>query len=301
MNRYKSRPSNQQAVHYLQSLGVLLEVESCCSRKIRFFLVLRRDCPLHRRPKINLVQSRTEGLMPTHRTRLSESYQHPEPIYTHSDSNAIYPPVRIYSSFFVWCYTSVESYTRRTSPNQIRFSTVCSAPPFALHHIETLPTSPQTVPFPLIASKCLRTAILASINRSTQFCAQASSVLSSLPLEMRDVMHFFQQISVRLWIAAGMSGTRMRVACVKGGGQRIGEGCGEGVEGNALFCTMAFWDSCSMNRESSRLSLSESLDRSIWPSDESIMGIPGVFVGGRERLKPSVMGLSHPQGGRLQT
>lgn len=39
------------------------------------------------------------------------------------------------------------------------------------------------------------------MNLSTQFVAQLSSLRSSLPLAMRDVMHFLQQVSVRVWMA----------------------------------------------------------------------------------------------------
>ena len=40
-----------------------------------------------------------------------------------------------------------------------------------------------------------------SIKRSTQLAAHDSSVRSSLPAEMRDPMHFFQHVSVRLDMA----------------------------------------------------------------------------------------------------
>lgn len=53
----------------------------------------------------------------------------------------------------------------------------------------------------LIFSKCLMTVRLASRNRSTQFCAQVSSPLSSFPLRIVPVTHFFQQVSVRECIA----------------------------------------------------------------------------------------------------
>lgn len=39
------------------------------------------------------------------------------------------------------------------------------------------------------------------MNLSTQFVAQLSSLRSSFLLAMRDVMHFLQQVSVRVWMA----------------------------------------------------------------------------------------------------
>ncbi len=59
----------------------------------------------------------------------------------------------------------------------------------------------QTLPLLFIASKCLSTAIFESRNLSTQFCVQASSPLLSLLPDIFPVMHFFQQMSVRLWTA----------------------------------------------------------------------------------------------------
>lgn len=49
----------------------------------------------------------------------------------------------------------------------------------------------------LIFSSCLSTRLLASINRSTQFCMHGSSYLSSLPPEIFDVMHLRKHMSVR--------------------------------------------------------------------------------------------------------
>lgn len=59
----------------------------------------------------------------------------------------------------------------------------------------------QTLPLFFIASKCLSTAIFESRNLSTQFCVQDSSPLLSLLPDIFPVMHFFQQMSVRLWTA----------------------------------------------------------------------------------------------------
>ena len=53
------------------------------------------------------------------------------------------------------------------------------------------------------------------------------------------------------------------------------QGCDEGAGRYALFCTMAFWDSWTMNCWSSRLSLSESLEKSICCSE--VMSIIGTF------------------------
>lgn len=44
-------------------------------------------------------------------------------------------------------------------------------------------------PSVLICSRCRRTSIFASIYRSTQFCMHGSSLRSSLPEEIFDVMH----------------------------------------------------------------------------------------------------------------
>lgn len=64
----------------------------------------------------------------------------------------------------------------------------------------------KTTPYisPLICSKCFKTAVFASKNRSTQFVVQLSSFPLNFPFEIPPVMHFVQQISVRLWIAAMM-------------------------------------------------------------------------------------------------
>lgn len=43
--------------------------------------------------------------------------------------------------------------------------------------------------------------MLASMKRSTQFCMQGSSYLSSFPELILLVMHFLKQVSVREWIA----------------------------------------------------------------------------------------------------
>ena len=62
------------------------------------------------------------------------------------------------------------------------------------------------IPSPLhpprcILCKCPKTASLASMNRSTQFAAHVASFLSSVLLLIAPGTHFFQQISVRLWMA----------------------------------------------------------------------------------------------------
>lgn len=49
----------------------------------------------------------------------------------------------------------------------------------------------------LIASNCFSTKLFASMNRSTQFCMQGSSYLSSLPDEILEAIHFLKHISVR--------------------------------------------------------------------------------------------------------
>ncbi len=54
---------------------------------------------------------------------------------------------------------------------------------------------------PLIRSKCFNTAVFASKNLSTQLAAQLSSFPLIFPLDIPPVMHFVQQMSVRLWIA----------------------------------------------------------------------------------------------------
>ena len=159
-----------------------------------------------------------ESLIPTHRTHLPKTCQHPDPIYTHSDTK--YSPIPTYRSFRMAIPTGQIVHSR-DNPTQTR-----SLPSILLLLLlSTVPrlfsASPQTDPSPLIASKCLKTAILVSRNRSTQFCAQASSVLSSLPLEIREVMHFFQHISVKPWIAVEMSETSMSGAGAEGGGWRV--------------------------------------------------------------------------------
>lgn len=53
----------------------------------------------------------------------------------------------------------------------------------------------------LICSKFLMTTRFASMKRSTQFCMQGSSLLSSFPDEILPVMHLRKQVSVREWMA----------------------------------------------------------------------------------------------------
>jgi hypothetical protein len=52
-------------------------------------------------------------------------------------------------------------------------------------------------------SKCFSTARLESMNLSTQFCMQLSSLPASLPDDIEPVMHFLKQVSVSSWTAAG--------------------------------------------------------------------------------------------------
>lgn len=50
-----------------------------------------------------------------------------------------------------------------------------------------------------ISSRCFKIPIWVSIHRSTQFCAQASSVLLRVLDEILEVMHFFQHTSLSWW------------------------------------------------------------------------------------------------------
>jgi hypothetical protein len=74
-------------------------------------------------------------------------------------------------------------------------------PPFGRDYIYHQPSSiTSSKPYCLCrVSRCFRTARLVSIHRSTQFDAQASSVLSRRPDEIFEVMHFFQQVSAMWW------------------------------------------------------------------------------------------------------
>lgn len=146
----------------------------------------------------------------------------------------------------------------------------------------------------LIESKCFITVKFASKNRSTQFCAQASSFLSSFPLRTVPVTHFFQQMSVREWTAVCRwisksfweyahylrlfhhQWWRRKPEVRSELGQKW-NWCLPGAWGNWHCCILAFWLSLTMNRWSSSLSLSESLLRSMFCSseevDESIIGV----------------------------
>ena len=106
------------------------------------------------------------------------------PIYPVEDLNEEHIPIS---------YTYTES-----SPNNLK------SPSLPLQTTPYPPNPPyHTSPCPLIAPKCLSTKSCASTNRSTQFCVQLSSLRLSFPSEIFPVMHFFQQMSVWLWIAKG--------------------------------------------------------------------------------------------------
>lgn len=70
-------------------------------------------------------------------------------------------------------------------------------------------------------SRCFSTARFESMNLSTQFCMQLSSLPASLPDDIELVMHFLKQVSVSSWTD---------------------------------LCTCVFWFSCCMNCCNSRLS-----------------------------------------------
>ncbi len=55
-------------------------------------------------------------------------------------------------------------------------------------------------------SRCFNTARFESINLSTQFCMQLSSLPASLPDDIELVMHFLKQVSVSSWTARGGAG-----------------------------------------------------------------------------------------------
>lgn len=85
-------------------------------------------------------------------------------------------------------------------------------------------------------------------------------------------MHFFQQVSVRVWMAGGvvsiiavdnwMGGEEGR----EGGRGREKRGEGKEGKGKVLFAINDCWFSCMMNCWSSFLSLSVSLERSTFVS-----------------------------------
>lgn len=99
-----------------------------------------------------------------------------------------------------------------TSPNIIQRAPPPqphSPPPFI--HSSQSPT--HTPPWPLNSSKCFKTVMFASMNRSTQFAVQLSSPRSKLPDPIRPVTHLRQQMSVRAWTAVFIrfvSGRSMR-------------------------------------------------------------------------------------------
>jgi hypothetical protein len=59
------------------------------------------------------------------------------------------------------------------------------------------------------------TTRFASMKRSTQFCIQGSSLLSSLPEEILPVMHLRKQVSVREWIAVAPLVSKQHIEVTK--------------------------------------------------------------------------------------
>jgi hypothetical protein len=78
-----------------------------------------------------------------------------------------------------------------------------------------VPTSSHIYICVLICSKFLMTTKFASMKRSTQFCIQGSSLLSSLPDEILPVMHLRKQVSVREWIAGGLLVSKQYIEVIK--------------------------------------------------------------------------------------
>jgi hypothetical protein len=78
-----------------------------------------------------------------------------------------------------------------------------------------VPTSSHIYICVLICSKFLMTTKFASMKRSTQFCIQGSSLLSSLPDEILPVMHLRKQVSVREWIAVGLLVSKQYIEVIK--------------------------------------------------------------------------------------
>lgn len=113
------------------------------------------------------------------------------------------PSITFANAQYAYSYTSIPYHTAHALPTSYN--------PIPLHSHES-PHAPPSCQSRratksllycvfLIFSNCLITKKFASKNRSTQFFAQLSSVLSSFPLLIDPVMHFVQQISVRLCTA----------------------------------------------------------------------------------------------------